>query len=393
LEKTLILKGAKVAVNAGQAERRDLVLRRGRVFFLDRYSSKECTVDLSGFLVLPGLINAHDHLEFNLFPRIGRGPYPNASTWAKDIFHPNESPIKECLAVPKYLRLFWGGIKNLLSGVTSVAHHNPYQADVFDTEFPVRVVKQFGWAHSLAFSPDWEDRFRQTPTGIPFILHLAEGTDVEARREIYRLDQSGALGPSTVLVHGVALETEDLPLLRSRGIALVWCPSSNCFTLGRTVSKEVLDSSIPILLGTDSALTAAGDLIDELQIARESVDPARLYKMVTSTAAGVLRLNSGEGYIRHGGIADLLVVPDTGQAPADALMTLRPELVLLGGQIRLVSGNLAGCLRHSELLHFQPIELEGRGRWLVPFDVSSLINQTREALAGNFLLAGKTVAA
>ena len=33
-------------------------------------------LDLSGFLILPGLINAHDHLEFALF-RLGKGPYRN----------------------------------------------------------------------------------------------------------------------------------------------------------------------------------------------------------------------------------------------------------------------------------------------------------------------------
>jgi cytosine/adenosine deaminase-related metal-dependent hydrolase len=387
----MILSGARVAISATQSECRDLLLRRGRVFLPDRHPRKERKIDLSGFLILPGLINAHDHLEFNLFPRIGRGPYPNAGAWAKDIFRPDEPPLRDHLAVPKSLRLFWGGIKNLLSGVTSVAHHNPYQADIFEQGFPVRVLKRFGWAHSLEFSPDWEDRFRQTPPGAPFIVHAAEGTDVGARAEIYRLDESLALGPSTVLVHGVALKTEDLSLLRSCGVSLIWCPSSNCFMLGRTVSKEILDSGILVSLGTDSALTAKGDLIDELRVASRSVDPFRLYEMVTGIAARILRLNSGEGCIRDGGIADLLVVADHGQTPTGALIGLRPELVLLGGQIKLISIGLTKHLGCFELSSFHNVEVEGRGRWLVPFDVGSLVKRTRQFLAGNLLLAGKAV--
>ena len=205
----MLLKGARVASGATESSRVDLLIRSGRIFIggSPRHRPK---LDLSGFLILPGLINSHDHLDLDLFPRLGRGPYRNATEWAEDIYRPNESPIREHLRVPKAIRLFWGGIKNLLSGVTSVAHHNPYESQVFKRDFPVRVVRHYGWAHSIRFSPDWFTRFRRTPRRHPFIIHLAEGTDEQSRRELYELDTVSALGPSTVLVHAVALQPADL---------------------------------------------------------------------------------------------------------------------------------------------------------------------------------------
>jgi hypothetical protein len=77
-------------------------------------------MNLDAYQLLPGLINAHDHLDFNLFPRLGSGPYPNATAWAEDIYHPECSPVSQQLRLPKRIRLLWGGLKNLLSGVTTV---------------------------------------------------------------------------------------------------------------------------------------------------------------------------------------------------------------------------------------------------------------------------------
>src|SRR4051794_26070914 len=75
-------------------------------------------LDLSGYLMLPGLINAHDHLELNLFPVLGKRIYSNAGEWAANVYRPAESPVREHNAIPKRVRLLWGAIKNLIGGVT-----------------------------------------------------------------------------------------------------------------------------------------------------------------------------------------------------------------------------------------------------------------------------------
>jgi len=327
-------------------------------------------MNLDGLLLLPGLINAHDHLEFNLFPRLGRGPYSNATDWAADIYHPDDPPVCDHLRVPKSVRLFWGGIKNLLAGVTTVLHHNPYEPEVFDDDFPVRVVRRFGWAHSLRFSTDIRERYAATPPDAPFLIHACEGTDQSAADEIRDLDALGVLGPRTVIVHGVGLDAAGIELMRERGASLIWCPSSNHFTLGRTIAPEVLNSGIPIALGTDSALTAQGDLLDELQVAARYVPWARACEMVTSEPAKILRV-------------DL-----TGDAVAvKSRDDLSPELVVIGGRIKLVSERLA---KQIPVAGFHSIEVAGRGRYFINCDVPRLMEPVKQAL-GDAVLSGKAV--
>ncbi len=123
-------------------------------------------LDLTGLQIVPGLINAHDHLHFALFPRLGSGPYPNATAWAQDIYHPERDPVRRHLQIPKGLRLIWGGLRNLAAGVTTVSHHDTYHS-LFDEDFPVRVIKEYGWAHSLAFTKDVRERFDATPPEVP----------------------------------------------------------------------------------------------------------------------------------------------------------------------------------------------------------------------------------
>src|SRR5580693_4058881 len=218
MEQAIRLTGARVALGARRAEFIDLALRRGRILPFGSAVSGGPQIDLTGHLLLPGLINVHDHLEFNLFPRLGRGPWGNATDWAAAVYHPADPPLKEHLQVPKKTRLYWGAIKNLLSGVTTVAHHNPWDAKVFGRSFPVRVLKRFGWAHSLAFSADVTERYRGTPAPWPFFIHAAEGTDPHARAEIPRLEAMGVLGGNTVLVHAVATTASQLETIRNSAV-------------------------------------------------------------------------------------------------------------------------------------------------------------------------------
>ncbi len=361
--------GARVAVGPDETVRRDLDLRGSRATF-----------DLRGYIILPGLVNAHDHLEFNLYPLLGRGPYANAGEWARDVYHPDRPPISDQRKISKSTRLIWGGLKNLLCGVTTVCHHNPMEFAIFDRNFPVRVVKQFGWAHSLEFSPDLAVRFRNTPADWPFVVHLGEGTDRIAQREIFKLDELGALDGRTILVHAVGLTRAGLALARRRNASVVWCPSSNEFLLGQTLDAKVRCSGIQIALGSDSAVTAEGDLLDELRIARDhGASAEELYRTVTDIPARMLRLPDRAG--------DLAIFRDLGGTPAETLLSGRgPEMVLIDGRIKLISPSLATPA------HFTRLKVSGRKAVLVDADVPGLYRRAQRVL-GTVSLAGRRVTA
>ena len=75
------------------------------------------------------------------------------------------------------------------------------------------------------------------------------------------------LDESTVLVHGLAIDRDGVALLRERRASLIVCPSSNKFLFGRLPDASLLSRIEKVALGSDSPLTAEGDLLDEVRFA------------------------------------------------------------------------------------------------------------------------------
>ena len=289
---------------------------------------------LPDHLIFPGLINAHEHLQLNSIPPLPHAaPFPNSYAWAAAFQqHLADPAVVVATTVGSAHRHHHGGLKNLLSGATTVQHHDPWQAALGDPGFPVRVAHKFGWSHSLGlgidtagglptYGPPVLESFRVTPRDQPWIIHLAEGTDDVAAAELSRLDALGCLASNTVIVHGVGLTDADTDLVVRRGAGVIWCPSSNLTILGRTLDPRRLFIAGRLALGSDSRLTGARDLLAELRVAAEYSDltPRELLRLVTEDAARMLRMPLAGGLVA-GQYADLLVLRDQGSDPYQQLL-------------------------------------------------------------------------
>src|SRR5262245_9653988 len=236
---------------------RSLAFAAGRI--VDVPTEDALPVDLREHLIVPGLINAHDHLHLNNVPPLGHTePFPNSYAWI-DAFEPHfEDPdVVAATRVSRDARHWQGALKNLLAGVTTVAHHDPWLGVLSDPAFPVGLLQDFGWSHSLGlgtprgdgasrydaaprYGPSVVQSFVATPDAHVWVIHLAEGTDDVAAGELARLDALDCLAAKTVLVHGVGLTGSDVERVIETGAAVVWCPSSNLEMLGRTIDPATL---------------------------------------------------------------------------------------------------------------------------------------------------------
>ncbi len=354
------------------------------------------SLDLSGFLLMPGLINAHDHLEFALFPRLADPPYRNYIEWGEDIHEKFPEIITTHKSVPKDVRLWWGGIRNLLCGVTTVSHHGPLSPVLQEKEFPVRVVKTNGWAHSLALGGDLLAARAATPVEGTFVVHACEGVDELAREELWDLDRLGLLDARTGLVHGLAIDAAGLALMRKRGVSLIVCPSSNNFLFSQIPDISLLRRLENVALGNDSPLTAEGDLLDEIRFAIRSsgIEPHVAYRMVTEAPAALLRLKNGEGAINISGAGDLIAVGDAPCDAADRLPTLSLidiEFVMIGGKVQLASETILERLPIPAKEGLEPLWIDGVIRWLRA-PVNELLRKAEDIFGpGNTELGGRSV--
>jgi cytosine/adenosine deaminase-related metal-dependent hydrolase len=360
----------------------NLLIDKGKIagVFASGTAMPETSAGLSfrDAIVLPGLINSHDHLDFNLFPMLGNRVYEDYMEWGQDIHARHKERIEQVLRIPQALRTRWGMYKNLLNGFTTVVNHGP----VLDTgaEDIITVFQDCHCLHSLGTEKRWKwklNGFRCREK--PIVLHIGEGTNSVAAREADRLRRWNLFRRPIVGVHGVAMNERQAEALK----ALVWCPDSNFFLYHQTAPINWLKRRLPILFGTDSTLSATWNGWEQLRLASQQhmLTDEELLDSLTGITAAIWGLPM-VGKIGMGYQADLVITkpvdPDSVFAtnPEDLLLVMHRghirlfdsslaaslavggfgmggfNRVMVGGSIKYVQGDLPGLIR--EIVHFDP---------------------------------------
>ncbi len=332
-QRTWHLTGARMALGPHTAVPVDIVLDSTRIRAIHDRPSKtkaqitgdDIVVDLSGLLLLPSLINAHDHLHAGWPKRV----LPEIAPWL-------------------------GALRNLYCGVTTVLHDDAI--DLTGTmQFPLRLVRNY--ARSAKQTPqEIAADFQDVPEDIPLVIDIAwRGIDTGAF--IRALDQHQLLTERTVLVGVAQLDAESERLLQEKKTAVVWSP------IDGTVSREFATNNHLIALGTDG--TGRNNITDAIHAAAKmGIPPEAIFSMVTSRAASILWLRNGEGRIVAETPADIVVMKDSGLTPAQTMGTLDhlPVSVILGGRPMLVNNALMERVPESLREPLRPFTI-GADRW------------------------------
>ena len=345
--------------------------------------------DLGPGILLPGLVNAHCHLELShlagLLPGSGGFvPWVEGVVASRGRFEEEDVRAATASAI-RFLEergtVAVGDVSNALghldllsaSSLSAVVYLELLAWDPAKAEAALAFAEQRLAEVEASLRPGLEVRLAAhaphsvSPAlfgllvgrGGPAALHLAESPDETAflaggggawpgfleRRGLGHVafappglspvryaDRLGALHERLVAAHGVQLDAVDREILARRGVHVVLCPRSNRHLgVGVADVPALLASGVRLALGTDSLASADTlDVLDDAVLLHRQfpgLDPAAIVRM--ATLGGAEALGFGDlGAIAPGKRAALAFAPRRGLA-AD------PHEFLLSGEARL----------------------------------------------------------
>ncbi|HYK88045.1 MAG TPA: amidohydrolase [Acidobacteriota bacterium] len=378
------------------------------------------TIPAGGNIVLPGLVNTHNHAPMVLFR--GFADDLKLMDWLQNYIFPAEARN----VTREFVQ--WGTLLACLemirSGTTTYADMYYFEDQVAEAtlragmrgvlgetiiQFPVADNKtpEDALAYTEKFIRRWKGSPLITPAvaphapytnsagtlkackalaekyGVPLIIHVSETQDETRQiKEKYGttstkwLEQLDVLGPNVLFNHAVWLTEEDMAVVKKHGVAVSHNPESNMkLASGTAPIVRMLALGIPVGLGTDGAASNNNlDMFEVMDFAAKihkliSMDPTvmparQVVQMATSGGARALRLEKEIGSLEPGKMADFIVV-DTGRAHALPLYNVYSQLVY----------DLKGADVRTSVIGGKLVMLDGR---ILTLDEASIKQKARE---------------
>ncbi len=322
----------------------------------DRNTQFDCTNSIA----YPPFINSHDHLISNWFPKAGFArTYPNVSIWVEEMKQTDSFMERNKVWVndgsfdltqkdaKKIVQL--GIYKNLFSGCAIVQDHIPNQKPSYYKDNPIDVIENYTQFHSLSMGNWWggasaEEEHAKADKTVPFIIHLGEGTDKLTKTEFPKLKELNLLQSNTLLIHGIALTSDQIKECAETGTSICWCPNSNYYLIGETLDVDAcLKYGVNVVLGTDSTMSGSINLLEEIKFAHQKfphIPMQHIFEMFTTNATKALKLSADFGKIKENP-SSLLLIKKHNQDPFNNLLqTQMEDIELLIHQGTPISGDV-----------------------------------------------------
>lgn len=320
--------GSPLIDNGYLLTRDTTIAKLGEMTVHENLPEADTVIDGHGKLLMPGLINSHNHCAMTLFR--GLADDLELTAWLQEHIFPAEAKHVSPEMVYWCTRL--AAAEMLLSGTTCVSDAYFFSAEsaralrdcgmravvghgVVDFPAPSVPDPKKNIETVAGFIDDWFGRdplitpavFAHAPytcspatltkakaladeRGVRFLLHLAESPheqgmiiDPQGSSPVKHLAALDLLDSNTVCVHTIWLDEEDLDILAKSGAHVITCPQSNLkLASGIAGIPEMLAAGINVGLGTDGcASNNSLDMFKEMDIL------AKLHKVNSLEATAV----------------------------------------------------------------------------------------------------------
>lgn len=311
-------------------------------------------------VISPGLIDAHNHLQYNVLPPWQVGPeFVDRYEWRSDDRYWDYKTAYDAIYDDYQCEVMkWAEAREIAHGTTSAVGSSGSSAclDVlvrnldegssasgltgYDIEYSASTVTDvINDGDGATYTADLASGSLDAA-----LFHVAEGKDGSGRDEIEHMFDAGMVGPGQFYVHDTDASTAQLAQMAADGTGIVWSPRSNLALYGTTTPIEIADKlGVPWAIGTDWTPSGSMAPIGELACAADwlaskgsPISDVRLWEKSTTDAARAVGADGVLGQLSTGFQADIAVfewsrTPYRGIITADAADV---RLVVVGGEAR-----------------------------------------------------------